>query len=811
MLMGTQPSKPPFGLALALPAFDRATRLARTLFHAVDAYIVLVEDGRVWRSRDSAGQLPPRAPAVDLVMRTGELLWLEDAPLDPRFEPGAFAVGDFQTRFYAAAPVRLSDGSTPGVLTVFDREPRRFDRTLANRLMDLADGVADECDRARAAEAAAIGAAELAETRAVVDALAENAPVSWALTDRRHRLVRASPGWLNAVCCDDQPGLGRSIFDIAPDVYGGLRDSFDRCLAGEASPSARLRAERAGESQWLQTEFTPWRDRAGEVAGVIITAHDVTELVRALERHERSEQRLQLALELSDIYVTDLDHDRRTVVMAGAADTFFERQHTYETIANDPLSMVDPRDRAKVLAAWRRHINEGAPYHPEYRVNRSDGREIWSVTVARVFRDRTGRISRLVSAGQNVTDRKRAEMALVQAKEDAEAANRAKSTFLATMSHEIRTPLNGVLGMAQAMAMDGLEPVQRERLDVIRRSGETLLAILNDVLDLSKIEAGKLELEIAEFDIDLLVRGVYDVFVSTAQAKGCAFKLAIEPAAVGFYRGDPTRVRQILYNLVSNALKFTETGEVRLTVSAAPEGLKFLVEDTGIGMSPEHLASLYRKFEQADASTTRRFGGTGLGLAICHELAALMGGSIHADSRPAEGSAFTVRLPLARSGEALAAAVAEDGEPASARLQSAAPLRVLAAEDNEVNQMVLKALLRPLGVELSLVENGLDAVEAWASQDWDVILMDVQMPRMDGPTATRIIRERERACGRRRTPVIALTANAMSHQVEAYAAVGMDGFVAKPIEVDRLYAALEAVLAPEQAAPAVIPAITATA
>jgi signal transduction histidine kinase/CheY-like chemotaxis protein len=406
-------------------------------------------------------------------------------------------------------------------------------------------------------------------------------------------------------------------------------------------------------------------------------------------------------------------------------------------------------------------------------------------------------VSAIVSltVAATLTQARRFQDELFRKQGEAEAANLAKSTFLATMSHEIRTPLNGVLGMAQAMAMGDLSLAQRERLDVIRRSGEALLVILNDVLDLSKIEAGKLDLESAEFDIEDLASSVRDVFAPAAEAKDCRFVLAVEPAAAGIYRGDPTRIRQILCNLVSNALKFTEGGEVRLAIAAASTGLELQVKDSGIGMSDEQIAGLFRKFEQADASTTRRFGGTGLGLAICRELAALMGGSIGAVSRLGEGSTFTVTLPLPRLRDADAGSKTEP-EPDVAPMSPQPALRVLAAEDNAVNQLVLKALLQPIGVEPRIVNDGVDAVAAWEAEDWDVILMDVQMPRMDGPAATRLIRERERASGCARTPIIALTANAMSHQVDDYLAAGMDGFVPKPMEASRLFAAIEAVLRP---------------
>jgi len=384
----------------------------------------------------------------------------------------------------------------------------------------------------------------------------------------------------------------------------------------------------------------------------------------------------------------------------------------------------------------------------------------------------------------------------------AEAANDAKSAFLATMSHEIRTPLNGVLGMAQAMAADELSPLQHQRLDVIRQSGEALLAILNDVLDLSKIEAGRFELEQVEFDLADLMKGAHSAFTALANKKGLSFDLTIEEPAKGVYLGDPTRVRQILYNLISNALKFTEHGEVRVTAAqvttaAAGEALCLMVSDTGVGIEPDRLGALFDKFTQADASTTRRYGGTGLGLSICRELAHLMGGEISTRSQIGEGSTFSVRLPLAKVGEALAPQFAAPPPAPTPAPDAALPrIRVLAAEDNSVNQLVLKTLLHQIGVEPQVVDNGEQALEAWKDSPWDVILMDMQMPVMDGLTATRAIREAEALMGRARTPIIALTANAMSHQINQCRAAGMDGHVAKPIEAARLFAALEAALEP---------------
>jgi signal transduction histidine kinase/CheY-like chemotaxis protein len=410
--------------------------------------------------------------------------------------------------------------------------------------------------------------------------------------------------------------------------------------------------------------------------------------------------------------------------------------------------------------------------------------------------DASGRTLGFYVLASDVTALKQAEIKLLEtnvlleaARDRAEAATAVKSEFLANMSHEIRTPLNGMLGMAQAMAHDPLPPKQRERLEVVLQSGEGLVALLNNFLDLSKIEAGMMELETVEFDLAETVNAACAPFELIARRKGVGFTVSVDES-VGRRRGDATRLRQIVLNLVSNAVKFTTDGQVEVLVYAEADTVWVGVSDTGLGMSPETTERMFEKFVQADVSTTRRFGGTGLGLALCSDLARLMGGTVTASSEVGKGSVFLVSLPLAWV------------EPKVSLLASAGlltadvgTLRVLAAEDNEINQIVLTTLLEQAGIDVVIARNGLEAIEAWRGGCWDVILMDVQMPIMDGPTATGAIRAAEAAEGRRRTPIIALTANSMDHQVAEYLAAGMDAVVSKPIKVEALFAALEAVLA----------------
>jgi len=397
----------------------------------------------------------------------------------------------------------------------------------------------------------------------------------------------------------------------------------------------------------------------------------------------------------------------------------------------------------------------------------------------------------------DITDMKRQTFELAQAVEAAEAANRAKSEFLANVSHEIRTPLHGIMGMTQVLARDeSLGGEQRARLGLIRQSGQQLLELLNDLLDLAKIEAGKLTLQAVDFDPTASAEAACAPFESLALDKGLSLELRLDALAGETWTGDPVRLQQVLANLVSNAVKFTAQGRIVVTAERTGDEVEFRVADTGIGIARSRLDEVFEKFAQIESAKDRRFGGTGLGLALSRELAELMGGALEAESAVGVGSVFRMRLPVS-----LAAAPAQ---PAREPAKAAGPLRVdiLAAEDNSTNQVILRALLEPLGARLTLVGDGQEAIEAYRSGRFDLVLMDIQMPVTDGVAAAREIRRLEAREGRTRTPIIALSANVMAHQVAEYRTAGMDQVVGKPYEAEALWAAVaDLILADDAEAP----------
>ena len=400
-------------------------------------------------------------------------------------------------------------------------------------------------------------------------------------------------------------------------------------------------------------------------------------------------------------------------------------------------------------------------------------------------------LNRTLTAKLEENERLRADAQ--QSAAAAQAANRAKSEFLATISHEIRTPLNGVMGMAAVMEQRRLSKAQRGRLAVIQSSARTLLDVVNAVLDISRIEAGKLDITPAPFSLDRFAASIERLYGPLAVEKGLVLSVEVDSAARGWRHGDEIRLLQVLSNLVSNAVKFTEAGSIVVLIRGDAQRLHVSVSDTGCGVPADRREHIFEKFVQADGSSTRRAGGAGLGLAICREVLSLMGGAIAIETTPGPGARFVFDVPFPQIAPA-------DQEPTSftdADVQD--ELRLLVVDDNATNRAVLQALLQPLGAVIETAAQGREAVSAWEIGRWDAILMDIHMPEMDGLDASRTIRAREAATGRPRTPIIAVTASVLAHETQEYFKAGMDDVVAKPIELQRLIMVLEQRLAPPPA------------
>jgi PAS domain S-box-containing protein len=619
--------------------------------------------------------------------------------------------------------------------------------------------------------------------------------LSWLPTREDALLILESSA--EAIFVTDRDGRILSLNPVAQALVGRDRGPIGQtfhelfgCAAAEKNSRSLCPLEqttRTGEvtmlplHEWhrpdgsvVETTLTFWpRVQAGERAGVLVVCRDLTQ-----EREvERDVQRVARLAEDAPNPIVEFDQDGTMLYANTAMVELMSRVGT-----GGRIEATFPQDLHGIL---RSCIRDERPIGP---VEHCAGDCIlaWSFFPL-------GRVGQVRAYGKDIT----ADVALRRAKEAAEEAARAKSIFLATMSHELRTPMNGVLGCTQLLQDTSLTPQQRHLIETMQRSAEALLALVNDILDFSKIEAGKMTLEVADVDLRLLVDDVTTLVAELAKKKGLAISVDIATDVPLEFRGDPIRLRQILFNLVGNAIKFTERGGVTISVRVLNDQskgtdaitLQWAVRDTGIGLSPDQQATLFQAFAQGDVSTARRFGGTGLGLMICRQLVELMGGTITVDSAVGKGSTFTYTTKLLPAIHRVEAGSAAD-TPVARKLGNTGPLRVLVVDDNEINQVVACKFLQKLGCQVELARTGREAIESIARTAYDAVLMDCEMPEMDGYEAAREIRRRECGSGKR-LHVIALTGHASTEDAAKCREAGMDDVVTKPVTLHALRTALD--------------------
>jgi PAS domain S-box-containing protein len=542
---------------------------------------------------------------------------------------------------------------------------------------------------------------------------------------------------------------------------------------------------------------TALRDAQGGIIGYLLIGTDNTARKLVEEEQKRSDQRLRdqqfytrslIESNIDALITTDpagiiTDVNKQTEALTGS---------TRDELIGAPFKdcFTDP-ERAE--AGIRRVLAEKSLTDYELTVRSRDGKQTVVSYNATTFYDRSRTLQGVFAAARDVTERKRVEAELQQAKAAAESASRTKSDFLASMSHEIRTPMNAVMGIADLLAKTSLTPEQDKYVQIFRRSGDNLLNLINDILDLSKVEASQLDLEQTGFSLSDHLEKAIEMVAPKAQEKGLALVCEIAPGVSNDLVGDPTRLRQVLLNLLGNAIKFTESGQVSLKVEAdqdglAPTALRFSVSDTGIGIAEDKLARVFERFTQADSSTTRRFGGSGLGLTISKRLVELMGGRIGVTSTVGQGSIFAFSVPF----EVWAAANRPVSAPVGHGPEAPLPaLRILMAEDSPDNCTIALAYLEDTPYLIDVAETGLIAGEMFKTGHYDLVLMDRQMPVMDGLTATRMIRAWEKTHGRAPTPIIALTASALKGDRETCLAAGCTAYLTKPIKQDVLLQAIK--------------------
>jgi two-component system sensor histidine kinase/response regulator len=549
-----------------------------------------------------------------------------------------------------------------------------------------------------------------------------------------------------------------------------------------------------GVYRWFRARGSALRDATGHPYRMAGSITDITEQKESIRALAASEERFALAVRGTNDGIWDWD------IRSG--EVFFSpRWKSMVGYEDDELPdnftafemLLHPDDHDRVMATLNEYLDNQSPrYSVEFRFRHKDGSWRWILARGRALRDANGKPYRMAGSHTDVTERKHDEEELRHARHAAEAANSAKSVFLANMSHEIRTPMNGIIGMSELLLGTGLDSSQHEYMEMLKQSADSLLELLNDILDFSKIEAGKMELDSHEFDLNAIVTETVQAMGVRAFQKRLVLLHHISPTIPGRLIGDDGRLRQILINLVGNAIKFTHKGGVTIEVNVESETadlimLHFKINDTGIGIDGNMHERIFEAFTQAETSTTRRYGGTGLGLAICRDLVDLMHGRIWVESQPDVGSTFHFTAAFGRTSGISIKPMSPRPAPA---ITAHASMKVLVVEDGHVNQLVSSRMLEKRGHLVTLASNGHEAIDFFKSEPFDVILMDVQMPGMNGLEATAAIRVIEQSTGAH-VPIVAMTANAMKGDRELCLAAGMDDYLAKPLRSAEVFQTIE--------------------
>ena len=621
------------------------------------------------------------------------------------------------------------------------------------------------------------------------------APMPICMCDKEMRVMMASASWIAEQKLTEEEILGRNVYDILTWLPEKWRAIHRQVMRGESMSHDRDPYVGAnGRERWLKWSSVPWYDGDGEIGGMISVHEDVTKLVRAQHEIESSKERLSFGMAITQMMIWEIDFENRETNLEGEWKHYFPQRPTFDTLTGGD-ACIHPADRDLVSNRWRAHLAGGAPYTVEYRVQFGDGREMWHAASIRILKTIKGSPARAFAVIQDITARKLIELKAIEAEQRALVAAAAKSDFLSNMSHEIRTPLNGVLAVSEVLARTPLDDRQGEMVRLISTSGRTLLRVMDELVEFSRLDGDDIQFDIRPFELEQMLRNTCEAARTRAKAKGLRFETFVSASCDGVFRGDPVRIGQVLGSLLNNAVKFTEQGKISVSayLEDLPDGatqLRLSVADSGVGFAPELAERIFERFEQADISTSRRFGGLGLGLSIVKRLVELMNGKVTAQSRENEGSTFEVVLPIFRDRiAALGAmtAVAVEDFDAETNLDN---LRLLVAEDNPMNRRVVELLLAQSGLYITFAENGREAVEKFLAGKFDLVLMDLQMPIMGGLAAMRAIRAWEKAQARIPTPMLAVSANATDEHVAEAKEAGADDHVAKPIVREILFEAI---------------------
>ncbi len=773
--------------------FDDLVELAALICETPISLISLIDKNRQWfkarKGMKESETIRDVSFCAHAIQPAQELI-VKDASSDSRFSDNPLVTGDPNIRFYAGIPLITQRGFTLGTLCVIDRKPKELSKEQLATLRLLSNQVMKQLELRLKIIELNEAHQQITKKDRLYRLIAYNSKdvIVMMTSDEIPIYTFLSPSAKEVFGYEPEELIGKSPFDIIPeeDVAIIKKEIHPASLAGKTQVKENRIRKRDGSIIWTQFISGPAYDDHGEVIGIMATVRDISEQKKTEFKLVESERLYRLISTNSNdlISVFEATPEAKSIFVSPSAKAILGYEPE-ELIGTSPFDLMLPEEVLALKETAHQETLRGKASRTENRLRKKDGSYIWIEAFSQPIFDIQGKLVAFQSSGRDITERKKLEEQLKREKEKAEKATLAKSDFLSTMSHEIRTPMNAIIGLTNLMVEENPREDQIENLKLLKFSGENLLTIINDILDLSKVEAGKIELEVIAFNLREILTHYVTLLKGRALKKGIELNLSLHRSLPSVVLGDPVRFGQVLNNLIGNAIKFTEKGAVEVIASTLEKKedvyrILLAVKDSGIGIAPDKMDAIFERFTQASSDISRRFGGTGLGLAITKKLLHLMGSEIKVHSEPGKGSEFSFEIEMKQVGEASISIPAKDKlatQPAS--------LRVLLVDDNKVNQVVAGSFLKSWGMEVQFADHGREALEIVAEKKIDIVLMDLQMPEMDGYEASLAIRAFSDPYFKT-LPILALTASALQEVKEKAFASGINGFITKPFQPDDL-------------------------
>lgn len=781
--------------------FDEIVQLASLICESPISLVSLIDRDRQWFKARKGLEDHETARNVALcahAINQDGLMEIPDAMLDERFVDNPLVTGFPNIRFYAGVPLVTSSGNKMGTLCVIDNKPRQLRPDQRFALETLAKQVTRQMEFRRLTT-------KLRASNERNSIFVQQAPNALAMFDREMCYMAASQKWRDDYHLQDRDIIGISHYDIFPEISDDWKDIHKACLAGAINRCAEAHFIRAdGSEQWITWDVRPWYVSDGKIGGLLMYTADISAMKNKDAENDRISRILDKTNEVARIGTWEVNCQANELTWSRITREIHEVDENFSPdVATAIHFYKEGASRDALLHHHEQAQNFGVPYDLELCLITAKGNEVWVRSIAQTEFDH-GICKRIYGVFHDITERKKAELATIDARNLAEQSSRLKETFLANMSHEIRTPMNAIIGFTDLLLKKELGTEALEYIRIVKHSGENLLRIINDILDISKINSGMMSFETHPLSIDDLFHSLTAMLQRTADEKKLKLNFEVSPDLPARVMGDPTRLTQILINLTGNAIKFTDRGSVTVFAKLLREDkqsyyIEISVSDTGIGIASEKLQHIFERFGQAECNTTRRYGGTGLGLSIARQLVELQGGTININSTKDSGTVVTFTLPFTK----VSNSTAQKNTPLPGKVMNIATLgqlHLLLVDDNPINLKLLIGMFSGLNVTVSTAANGRKALELLETTPVDVVLLDMEMPEMNGYETVAYLRHHLHS----QVPVIAMTANAMAGEREKCLRIGMNDYIPKPIKAEELFEKIALVVSGHQEAEKII-------